>query len=97
MKKSTPKKALTYGEPAPRVDGRSRIDAKGWVESGRWVRVKSSNVAGISYDVKVKQLLVEFNSGGVYAYKDVPEVAARDMFNCSSIRDVTDDERAFGC
>ncbi len=36
-------------------------------------RVSSSNISTIGYDVNTKTLEVEFYSGGIYQYTDVPE------------------------
>ncbi len=35
-------------------------------------KVKSSNISGVGYDAKKNTLIVEFNSGEVYEYQDVP-------------------------
>jgi len=35
--------------------------------------VKSSNISSIGYDATTKTLEVEFYSGGIYQYTDVPE------------------------
>lgn len=40
-----------------------------WIESP-----ESSNIARYKYDEKARALTVEFKSGGVYKYYDVPQV-----------------------
>lgn len=37
-----------------------------------WIEVKSSNLAAIAYVEQTEQLLVQFASGSVYSYDDVP-------------------------
>lgn len=46
--------------------------------------VSSSNIASIGYDVNSQTLEVEFLSGGVYQYFDVPEQVYTDLMNASS-------------
>lgn len=70
---------------APKVDKRSQTDADGWARNGVWVNVKSSNVAGIRYDLVNKRLFVEFKIKDVYQYDIVPSYVAKSMFNCSSM------------
>jgi hypothetical protein len=47
--------------------------------------VKSSNVKSIGYDSSNEVLEVEFNGGGVYYYKDVPENVVSNVLNAPSI------------
>ncbi len=37
------------------------------------IRVKSSNIKSIGYDVNTKVLEVEFNTGSIYQYSNVPK------------------------
>lgn len=46
--------------------------------------VESSNVVSIGYDAETETLEVEFHSGNVYQYRDVPEVVFRDFMSTSS-------------
>lgn len=36
------------------------------------VTINSSNLKSANYDTETKDLIVTFNSGGIYEYKDVP-------------------------
>lgn len=71
-------------QKALRVDQRHRLTADEWAESGRWVRMKSSNVSGIAYDRKNNTLMVGFKDGSLYKYSNVPEVIAKGMFAADS-------------
>ena len=68
-----------------KVDKRHQIGSTDWVNTGKWVRVKSSNVAGIAYHRKNKNMYVEFLNGAVYEYKGVAVDTARAMFNSGSM------------
>lgn len=46
--------------------------------------VQSSNIASIGYDEGEKVLEVEFHSGAVYQYEDVPPEVHGDFMNASS-------------
>lgn len=46
--------------------------------------VDSSNLASVGYDVNSNTLEIEFNSGGVYQYLNVPESVYRGLMNASS-------------
>lgn len=46
--------------------------------------VASSTVASIGYDPASETLEVEFNSGGVYQYYNVPQVLADQLMQASS-------------
>lgn len=46
--------------------------------------VKSSNVAAVGYDEDARALLVEFHSGGTYAYDGADKTAYHDMLAASS-------------
>lgn len=37
-----------------------------------YTKVESSNVAGVAYDDKSRELQVSFNNGSTYQYDDVP-------------------------
>ena len=47
--------------------------------------VQSSMIASLGYDSPTSTLEVEFNSGAVWQYSDVPESVYYDMNNSSSI------------
>lgn len=47
--------------------------------------VTSSNVASVGYDSSTKTLEVEFTSGSVYRYFDVPEREYRGLVGAESI------------
>jgi hypothetical protein len=47
--------------------------------------VVSSNVVSIGYGVESRILEVEYSSGGVYQYSNVPPEIARDVLNAPSI------------
>lgn len=78
-------------DTAPKIDRRHRLDAGGWIESGRWANVSSSNVAAIMFDQLRQRLYVQFlpstkfPSGSVYYYLDVPDDIAVEIFNAGSI------------
>lgn len=59
-------------------------DADGWVETGNWVNVKSSNVARIRYDAEDHELYVDFKTAS-YIYYNVPKHVAKNMFNAISM------------
>ena len=46
-----------------------------------WTEVKSTNVAKVAYDENADELLIEFRSGGVYAYPSAGEAAYQDLIN----------------
>lgn len=46
--------------------------------------VSSSNLSSIGYDVNTNTLEVEFNSGAIYRYFDVPENVYSDLLNAGS-------------
>lgn len=73
------------GQRGPKIYGWHRVNAEKWIETGQWVWVKSSNVAGISYSAHKKTLTVQFIGGGIYDYFDVPKTVAKDLFNAPSI------------
>lgn len=47
--------------------------------------VESSSIAALGYDPATMTLEVEFTSGRVYRYFDVPELAARRLMKAPSI------------
>lgn len=70
----------------PKGRGKKRvIGVEDWIDNGEWVRVKSSNVAGIKYDFRQNQLYVEFLGGAIYLYSGVPIAKARLMFLANSM------------
>ena len=48
------------------------------------IPVTSSNISSIGYDPATAILEIEFLSGGVYQYFDVPEHIHQDLMNASS-------------
>ena len=46
--------------------------------------VKSSNINSIGYDLETRTLEIEFHSGGVYQYYNVPENIYRGLMNADS-------------
>jgi hypothetical protein len=49
------------------------------------VAVSSSNIASVGYDAGTSTLEIEFNSGGVYEYYDVPEYVYDELMNSGSL------------
>ena len=47
--------------------------------------VSSSNIDSIGYDSSSQTLEVEFNSGAIYQYYDVPEYIFDELLNASSV------------
>ena len=46
--------------------------------------VDSSNLSSVGYDVNSNTLEIEFNSGGIYQYFNVPESIYKGLMNASS-------------
>ena len=46
--------------------------------------VESSDLSSVGYDLSTKTLEIEFNSGGVYQYFDVPEDIYEDLMKAPS-------------
>jgi len=89
---ATPVHAPRYSanKMGPAIDARHQVNAKEWAESGKWVRVHSSNVAGISYKKDFSRLYVEFkgkkgSSPVVYQYEGVSQATAKALFSASSV------------
>ncbi len=74
-----------YAGDGPKVDKRHQMDAKKWSESGRWVKVKSSNVESVMYDEDQKELFVKFLSGSTYKYRGISVEIAQELFKSPSI------------
>ncbi len=70
---------------ATKVDKRHRMDSEDWIKSGKWVKVKSSNVAEICYEKSTKRLHVKFLGGQQGYYNQVPPRIAEAMYNSSSM------------
>jgi hypothetical protein len=49
-----------------------------------WKDVSSSNVSRVGWNDETNELLVEFNSGSVYAYPDAGESAYQDLLVATS-------------
>ncbi len=69
---------------ATRIDKRHRMDSEDWVNNGKWVRVKSSNVREIRYEATTKRLWVKFKNV-LGHYEQVPKKVAEAFFNSSSL------------
>lgn len=48
------------------------------------VNLKSSTVASVDYDVKTREMTVEFLNGGRYVYEGVPESVYTDFLKAES-------------
>ena len=70
---------------APRVNKTYKGTVEDWIESGNWIRVKSSNVAKIMYDKQAKKMWVEFKGGDVYHYTPVSVRQAKDFYGAPSM------------
>jgi len=46
--------------------------------------VESSDLSSVGYDLNIKTLEIEFNSGGVYQYFDVPENVHSELMSAPS-------------
>lgn len=79
-------KALTGKNKNPKVKG--RLNADSWLDTGKWVNVKSSNVSAIAYNSDTEQLFVEFGVGNkpksYYMYPGVNRGMAKRFFNSPS-------------
>lgn len=49
------------------------------------VPVTSSNIASVGYDANTNTLEIEFNSGHIYQYFDVPNSIYDDLVSASSV------------
>jgi hypothetical protein len=78
-------------DPGPRGPAiADDVGVDGWVESGAWARVRSSNVSAVAYDQDKHELRVRFLRHGAgsepqYRYDRVPADVARDLFMAGSI------------
>jgi len=48
------------------------------------ISVRSSNIKSIGYDEYIKTLEIEFNSGDIYQYFNVPLIKYRSLMSASS-------------
>ncbi len=57
-----------------------------WVLEGnvKWTLVESTNIAAIGYDEEARELRVQFSSGTVYAYSEVPPEVYHDFLAAES-------------
>ena len=69
---------------APRIDKRFKGSVEDWIDSGEWIRVKSSNVAKIMFERSAKKLWVEFKGGSTYFYQPISVRQAKDFFGTPS-------------
>jgi len=49
------------------------------------IPVSSSNIAAVGYDPKTQTLEVEFNSGSIYQYFDVPQTIYAAVISAESV------------
>ncbi len=49
------------------------------------IDVSSSNISSVGFDPKTKTLEVEFYSGGIYQYSDVPETVYSKFIRAESV------------
>lgn len=49
------------------------------------VSVSSSNIASVGYEQSSQTLEVEFNSGAIYEYYEVPEFVYQELISASSV------------
>jgi len=49
-----------------------------------WVKVTSSNLNAVIYDPEEQRMQVQFRSGSIYEYVDVPEDTYLGLINASS-------------
>ena len=80
---------LIYGvRPAPSIPTHITvalgIDSTKWSGEEMWVPVMSSNVQSIMYKLLESELYVQFSSGRMYRYSNVPRSVAELMFNVNS-------------
>ena len=48
------------------------------------LHVSSSNIGSVGYEIETQMLELEFHSGGVYRYSDVPKVIYRGLMRAAS-------------
>lgn len=48
-------------------------------------KVESSNVAAVGYELSTETLRVEFKSGAIYDYSDVPELVHKQLVGAPSV------------
>lgn len=75
---------MPRNKPGPRIDKRHKLGSADWITLGRWVQIKSSNVAAIRYDEGLRRMYVAFKGGSVYACDNFPEEIAKQYFDASS-------------
>lgn len=49
------------------------------------VEVESSNITSVGYDVATEEMRIQFASGGLYTYPDVPMEVAEDFVGAESV------------
>lgn len=80
-----PKGSLTttrvVNKDVRKVDGKSDVFN---ADNKVFISVKSSNLKGFHYDDKTRELLVKFNSGKDYMYKNVPKNIVVGLMNAAS-------------
>lgn len=80
----TVKGSAPKANPGPKVDKRQQDDVDKWINSNKYIRVKSSNVAKIRYEKAARRLWVTFKNGAEYHYNSVMTPLAKQMFNAAS-------------
>lgn len=86
MAKPTPADLARKKMNAPfRVDLRSGVfDATTFVNSGKWVKVRSSNVAQIKYEKAAQRFWVQFLNRSEYHYPSITVELAKKFFRAAS-------------
>lgn len=76
--------AAVTRKPNSRINPKSTITPKQWLDANVWVGVISSNVKAIRYNKNRYELYVRFKNGSEYKYPGVDKLMARQMFDSSS-------------
>lgn len=80
----TVKGSAPKANPGPKVDKRQQDDVDKWINSNKYIRVKSSNVLKIRYEKAARRLWVIFKGNVEYHYDSVMTPIAKRMFNAAS-------------
>lgn len=71
-------------KPNSRINPKSTLTPREWLERNVWVGVESSNVRAIKYSKSRYELYVRFRDGSEYKYSGVDKLMARQMFDSTS-------------
>lgn len=69
----------------PKVNRAYGIDLDTWLNSNRWVGVRSTNVRQIRYDKKAQVLAISFLKGRTYLYFQADPAVAQAMYMAPSM------------